>query len=45
MYQLEYVGKSQPPFNIRLNNYRKVAKSQVSILACKYFNEQNLNFE
>ena len=28
---------------MRLNNHRKNAKSQASILACKHFNEQNHN--
>ena len=37
--QLQYVAKSETPFNIRLNNHRKGAKSQASILACKHFNE------
>ena len=43
--QLQYVGKSETLFNVRLNNHRKDAKSQVSILACKHFNEQNHNFQ
>ena len=30
---------------MRLNNHRKNAKSQASILACKHFNEQNHNFQ
>ena len=38
----QYVGKSET-FNIYLNNHRKDAKSQASILACKHFNEQNYN--
>ena len=40
--QLQCVGKSETPFNIRL---RKDAKSQASILACINFNEQNHNFQ
>ena len=43
--QLQYVGKSETPFNIRLNNYRKDHKSKASILAYKHFNEQNHNFQ
>ena len=43
--QLEYVGKSETPFNIRLNNHRKDAKSQALILVCKHFNEQNHKFQ
>ena len=36
--QLQYVGKSETPLNIRLNNHRKDAKSQASILARKLVN-------
>ena len=43
--QFQYVGKSETPFNIRLNNHRKDAKSQASILECKHFSEQNHNFQ
>ena len=43
--QLQYVGKSETPFNICLNNYGKNAKSEASILACKHFNEQNHDFQ
>ena len=43
--QLQYVGKSETPFNIRLNNHRKDAEWEASILACKHFNEQNHNFQ
>ena len=42
---IKYVGKGETPFNIRLKNHRKDAKSQASILACKHFNEQNHNFQ
>ena len=43
--QLQYVGKSETPFNIRLNNHTKDAKSQASILACKHFSKQNHSFQ
>ena len=43
--QLQYVGKSEAPFNIHLNNNREDAKSQASILVCNYLNEQNHNFQ
>ena len=43
--KFQYVGKSETPFHIRFNNHRKDAKSQASVLACKYFNEQNHNFQ
>ena len=41
----QYVGKSETPFNIRLSDHRKDAKSQALILVCKYFNKQNHNFQ
>ena len=44
MCQLQYVGKSETPFNIRLNNHWKDAKSQASILE-RNFNEQIHNFQ
>ena len=43
--QLQYVGKSETPFKIRLHNDRKDAKSEASVLACKHFSEQNHNFQ
>ena len=43
--QLQYVGKSETLFNIRLSNQRKDAKLQASILACKRFYEQIDNFQ
>ena len=43
--QLQNIGKSETPFNIRLNNHKKDAKSEASILAGKHFNEQNHNFQ
>ena len=43
--QLQNVEKSETPFNIHLNNHKKDAKSQASILACKHFIEQNHNFK
>ena len=42
--KFQYVGKSETTFNIRLNNHRKDATSEESILACKHFNECNHNF-
>ena len=44
MCQLQYVGKSETPFNIRLNNHWKDTKSQASILEHN-FNEQIHNFQ
>ena len=43
--QLQYVGKSETPFNIRLSNLEKDAKLQASILSWKHFNNQNHNFQ
>ena len=37
--------KTEIPFNIHLNNHKKDAKSQASILACKHFPKQNHNFQ
>ena len=43
--QLQYIRKSETPFNVCISNHRKDIKSQASILTCKHFNEQNRNFE
>ena len=45
IWQLQYVGKHETPFNISLNDHRKDAKSQASILASKHFSKQNHNFQ
>ena len=45
---IQYIGKSETPFNIRLNNHRKDAKdtkSKNNILACKHFQEPNHEFQ
>ena len=51
IYQLEcyicniqYVGKSETPFNIRLNNHRKDVKNPNAIPACKHFNRHDHDF-
>ena len=41
---IQYVGKSETPFNIRLNNHRKDVKNPNAIPACKYFNRHNHDF-
>ena len=41
---MEYVGKAETAFNLRLNNHRKNTKKPNSILACKHFQEQGHNF-
>ena len=43
--KMEYVGKSETAFDLRLNNYRKDSKKPNSILACKHFQEQRHNFK
>ena len=43
--QLQYVGKSETSFNIRLNNHRKDSKNKNPILACKHFQNSNHNFQ
>ena len=37
--KIQYVGKSETPFNIRLNNHRKDVKHPDAIPACKHFNK------
>ena len=43
--KVQYVGKSESPFNIRLNNHRKDSKKLNPILACKHFQENNHIFQ
>ena len=38
MCKIQYVGKFEASFNIRLNNHRKDIKKANAIEACKYFN-------
>ena len=43
----QYIGKSETPFNIRLNNHRKDVKNHSkpdTILACKHFQTSNHDF-
>ena len=40
----QYVGKSESPFNLRLNNYRKGVKNPKAIPACNHFNVHGHNF-
>ena len=44
MCKIQYVGKSETPFNIRLNNHRKDIKKQNAIEACKHFNNSEHTF-
>ena len=43
--ELQYAGKSETPFSIRLNNHRKDSKNKNSIIACKHFQNWNHNFQ
>ena len=43
--KLQCIGKSESTFKIRLNNDRKNAESEKSILAWKHLNEPNHNFQ
>ena len=43
--QIQYIGKSETPFNIRLNNHRKDSKKPNPILACKHFQSSNHIFQ
>ena len=44
--KLQYVGKSETPFNVRLNNHRKDSRNpkEDTIPVCKHFNETRHNF-
>ena len=42
--KMQYVGKPETAFNLRLNNHRKDITKPNSILACKYFQERGHNF-
>ena len=39
IFILQYVGKNETPFNIRLNNHRKAVKDPKAILADRHFQE------
>ena len=41
---VQYVGKSETSFNIRLNNHRKDIKKPSAIEACKHFNNNEDTF-
>ena len=41
---MQYVGKAEAAFTVRLNNHRKNTKKLNSILACNYFQKQGYNF-
>ena len=41
---MQYVGKSETTFNLRLNNHRKDTKKPNSILACEHFQAKGHQF-
>ena len=41
---IQYVSKSETPFNIRLSNHRKDVKNPNAIPACKHFNRHDHDF-
>ena len=41
---IQYIGQSETPFNIRLNNHRKDVKNPNVIPACKHFNRHDHDF-
>ena len=42
--KMQYIGKAETVFNLRLNKHRKDTKKTNSILASKHFQEQGHNF-
>ena len=44
MCKIQYVGKSEKSFNIRLNNHSKDIKKPNAIEACKHFNNNEHTF-
>ena len=44
MCKIQYVGKSETSFNIRLNNHRKDIKKPNAIEACKHFNNDKYTY-
>ena len=42
--KIQYVVKSETPFNLRLNNHRKDANNLKAILACNHFKMHGHNF-
>ena len=42
--KVQYVGKAEAAFNLRLNNHRKDTEKLNSILAFKHFQKQRHNF-
>ena len=44
IYKVQYAGKSEIPFNLRLNNHRKDLNNPKAIPACNHFKILDHNF-
>ena len=44
LWKIQYVGKSDTPFNLRLNNHRKYVNNPKAIPACNHFKIHDHNF-
>ena len=44
LYKIQYFGKSETPFTLRLNNHRKDANNPKAIPACSHFKMHGHNF-
>ena len=42
--KIQYVGKSEIPFSIRVNNHREDIKNPNAIQACRHFNKHDHDF-
>ena len=42
--KIQYIGKSETPIHIRLNNHGKDIKDSSAIITCKHFNSPNNDF-
>ena len=42
---IQYVGKSEPPMNIRINKHRDDITREDAIQVCQHFNQASHNFE
>ena len=42
---IQYVGKREPPMNIRINKHRDDVTREDAIHVCQYFNQTSHNFE
>ena len=42
---IQYIGKSEPPMNIRINKHRDDVTRVDAIQVCQHFNQTSYNFE